>query len=142
MRGERTVHGSASRESGLPDAPGFFDKREIVSYALVAGLQGRTSPGENAELGFPSVPWEMTMTPLTDTTPIFPHSFADRRSSEILPVPPGVERRQFSSSYQDLSPAGREIAFAIDEYKIRNRRRFVTYDEMLHVIQSLGYKKS
>lgn len=69
------------------------------------------------------------------------HTFPDRRSPGTVPVPPGVERRQFSSSHQDLSPAGREIAFAIDEYKIRHRRRFITYDEMLHVLSSLGYKK-
>lgn len=68
--------------------------------------------------------------------------FADRRSPSLVPIPPGVERRQFSSSYPELSPAGREIAFAIDEYKIRHRRRFVTYDEMLHIMHSLGYRKS
>jgi hypothetical protein len=69
------------------------------------------------------------------------HSFAERRHLGAFAVPPGVERRQFASSYSELSPAGREIAFAIDEYKVRNRRRFVTYDEILHVIHALGYRK-
>jgi hypothetical protein len=81
------------------------------------------------------------MTQTSGTTEPIPYSFADRRNTDTVPVPPGVERRQFSSSYQDLSPAGREVAFAIDDYKVRHRRRFITYDEMLHVMQSLGYQK-
>ena len=35
----------------------------------------------------------------------------------------------------------RELALAMDHYKLANRRRFVTYEEMLAVIKSLGYKK-
>ncbi len=35
----------------------------------------------------------------------------------------------------------RELALAIDQYKLRHHRRFITYDELLGVIQSLGYHK-
>jgi hypothetical protein len=55
--------------------------------------------------------------------------------------PPGVERRQFSNSYGELSPESRELATAIDQYKLMHRRRFITYDEMLMVIKQLGYHK-
>lgn len=55
--------------------------------------------------------------------------------------PPGVERRQFSNAYDGLSPEAQELAGAIDEYKLQNRRRFITYEEMLSVILSLGYHK-
>lgn len=51
------------------------------------------------------------------------------------------ERRQFGNSYQDLSPRGRELAEAIDQYKLVNRRRYVTAEELLSVIESLGYRR-
>lgn len=51
------------------------------------------------------------------------------------------ERRQFSNSHSELSDAAREIADAIDGYKIKHRRRFVTYEEIFQVISELGYHK-
>ena len=67
-------------------------------------------------------------------------TFRDRRNPGAA-IPPGVERRQFSNSHDDLSPDARELAVAIDEYKVRHRRRFITFEEMLAVLTSLGYKK-
>ena len=56
--------------------------------------------------------------------------------------PDGVERRnQCGSCYDGLSPDARQLAEAIDQYKLQNRRRFVTYEEMLSVIKSLGYHR-
>ncbi len=55
--------------------------------------------------------------------------------------PAGVERRQFSNCYDGLSPDAQQLAEAIDQYKLQNRRRFITYEEMLSVIKSLGYHK-
>ncbi|TWT94361.1 hypothetical protein [Neorhodopirellula pilleata] len=54
----------------------------------------------------------------------------------------GVERRQFGSSHTGLSGEGRELAAAIDAYKLEHRRRYITCDEMLVVLSSLGYSKS
>ncbi|MDR1290609.1 MAG: hypothetical protein LBC74_11915 [Planctomycetaceae bacterium] len=54
--------------------------------------------------------------------------------------PPGVERRTFSNCYDGLSPEAQQLAEAIDQYKLQNRRRFITYEEMLSVIKSLGYR--
>ncbi len=71
-----------------------------------------------------------------------PDHFVDRRNhhpGERLPV---RERRQFTNSHSELSPDARELALAIDEYKLRHRRRFITYEEMLQVVTSLGYNKS
>jgi hypothetical protein len=68
-------------------------------------------------------------------------SFIDRRSGDSTGTPPGVERRQFANSYSELSPGAKELAEAIDKYKIHHRRRFITYEEMLNVITSLGYRK-
>jgi len=51
------------------------------------------------------------------------------------------ERRQFTNSYRDLSPDAKELAEAIDSYKVRHRRRYITFEEMLQVIQDLGYRK-
>lgn len=71
------------------------------------------------------------------------YPFVERRgmNPQTGGPPPGVERRQFSNCYDGLSPDAQELASAIDEYKLRNRRRFITYEEMLSVIQSLGYHK-
>jgi len=68
-------------------------------------------------------------------------SFVDRRDYYVQTAPAGVERRQFSNSHEGLSPEARELALAIDQYKVRHRRRFITYEEMLAVVQSLGYHK-
>ena len=68
-------------------------------------------------------------------------SFVDRRQPVGLASPPVVERRQFANSHDDLSPPARELAVAIDEYKLRHRRRFITYEELLGVVQELGYHK-
>ena len=69
------------------------------------------------------------------------HVFMDRRTGFSTGVAPGVERRQFANSHDDLSPDAGELARAIDEYKVRHRRRFVTFDEMLAVLKSLGYRR-
>jgi hypothetical protein len=74
---------------------------------------------------------------MEDTT----QAFIDRRLSQAVVAVPDVERRQFSNSYEDLSPSVRELALAIDEYKLRHRRRFITYQEMLEVVEALGYHK-
>ncbi|MDG2381502.1 MAG: hypothetical protein P8N76_07500 [Pirellulaceae bacterium] len=68
--------------------------------------------------------------------------FVDRRNYGSKTVAPVVERRQFTNSHSDLSPRARELAQAIDEYKLHHRRRFITYEEMLAIIEELGYQKS
>jgi hypothetical protein len=67
-------------------------------------------------------------------------TFVDRRTHEGGPAP-AFERRQFTNSHEDLSPDARELAQAIDAYKLRHRRRFITYEEVLGVVQSLGYHR-
>jgi len=78
------------------------------------------------------------MSQLLETSPT---SFVERRNYEHPAIPPGVERRQFGNSYEGLSPEAQELAQAIDQYKLTHRRRFITYEEMLFVLQSLGYQK-
>jgi hypothetical protein len=68
-------------------------------------------------------------------------TFVDRRSYELGGLVSGNERRQFADSHESLSPDARELALAVDAYKLRHRRRFITYEEMLTVIKTLGYKK-
>lgn len=65
--------------------------------------------------------------------------FIDRRESGKRAS--GSERRQFASSHQGLSDEARELALAIDGYKLEHRRRYITFEEMLHVIRKLGYHK-
>jgi hypothetical protein len=69
-------------------------------------------------------------------------SFADRRS----PCKPACtdlrERRQFANSHSDLSVEARQLANAIDRYKLRHRRRYIDYEEILAVIKALGYRQT
>ena len=66
--------------------------------------------------------------------------FIDRRNHDTGQIAdvPVRERRQFSNSHDGLSPNARDLAIAIDEYKLQHRRRFITFEEMLSVIESLG----
>jgi hypothetical protein len=70
-----------------------------------------------------------------------PGRFIDRRASDAGQARLDRERRQFSNSHDDLSPEAAELATAIDTYKLRHRRRFITYEEMLSVVKSLGYRR-
>ena len=68
-------------------------------------------------------------------------SFVDRRGPVQVADQPLFERRQFANTYDELSPEAADLARAIDGYKVQHRRRFVTFEEMLSVIKSLGYKR-
>ncbi len=68
--------------------------------------------------------------------------FVDRRNYDLGVGAPTGERRQFANSHNELSPDARELATAIDEYKLFHRRRFITFEEMLGVIRELGYRKA
>lgn len=90
-----------------------------------------------------------------DAPAVIQADFVDRRQTAPGPGQPGfvdrrqngatsgsaVERRQFGNTHYGLSPAARELAEAIDGYKLQHRRRYVTYEEMLQVITQLGYVK-
>ena len=68
-------------------------------------------------------------------------TFLDRRSPEAASRDGGSERRQFKSTATDLRPEVAELAQAVDQYKLRHRRRFITFDELYNVISDLGYSK-
>jgi hypothetical protein len=67
--------------------------------------------------------------------------FFDRRGTAPAGTTPTGERRQFANSHADLSPEAAELARAIDQYKLHHRRRFITFEETLAVIRSLGYHR-
>jgi len=79
------------------------------------------------------------MTQATDLT--LAKDFVDRRSATQLDESSGVDRRQFANNHEELSPPARELAKAIDEYKLDHRRRFINFEEIYEVITSLGYHK-
>jgi hypothetical protein len=78
---------------------------------------------------------------MTQELSTYPEAFVDRRSYDVSDRNPAYERRQFTNSHEGLSPEALELARAIDSYKLRHRRRFITYEEMLSVVKSLGYKR-
>jgi hypothetical protein len=53
----------------------------------------------------------------------------------------GPERRQFRNGDASHRPEVNELAQAIDRYKLQHRRRFITFEELYDVMQSLGYHK-
>lgn len=68
-------------------------------------------------------------------------AFIDRRKNDDDHESPDTERRQFADSHDELSPDARELAMAIDAYKLRHRRRFLSYEEILAVVVALGYHR-
>ncbi|MEM9409940.1 MAG: hypothetical protein AAGA30_02435 [Planctomycetota bacterium] len=68
--------------------------------------------------------------------------FVDRRDPENQRKTTGLERRQFTNSFDGVSHEAAELGGAIDQYKLINRRRFINYEELLSVIKSLGYEKN
>lgn len=75
------------------------------------------------------------------TEPASPAPFVDRRAGRPEGRE-GQERRQFSNSYRELSPDARELALAIDRYKLERHRRIISFEEMLLVLKELGYRKT
>lgn len=83
----------------------------------------------------------LPIAPATDALQSHPAPFVDRRSPGNRSAS-GPERRQFANSHTGLSPQARELAEAIDSYKVLYRRRYITFEEMLKIIHGLGYQKS
>ena len=76
------------------------------------------------------------------TTNAFESSeFVDRRSPSDATSTVSMERRQFGNNHSGLSPDAQELGEAIDRYKLVNRRRYITYEEILSVVKELGYTK-
>jgi hypothetical protein len=75
---------------------------------------------------------------LAEQTPAV--SFPDRRQTSSGPRAFG-ERRQFVDSRSALRPEVAELAEAVDQYKLRHRRRFITFEELFDVMWGLGYRK-
>ena len=70
-----------------------------------------------------------------------PDEFVNRRSIEGHRSTHIPERRQFRDSSVGRSSEVAELADAIDQYKLRHRRRFITFEELHDVIVDLGYCK-
>lgn len=66
--------------------------------------------------------------------------FIDRRTPSN-PESSTFERRQFKDGNRSHRPEVAEFAEAVDTYKIANRRRFITFEELFDVMTSLGYHK-
>lgn len=69
-----------------------------------------------------------------------PRTFVERRGSGDEREG-GPERRQFKATPDPSRPDVAELAAAVDAYKARHRRRFITFDELFDVMLSLGYHK-
>lgn len=70
-----------------------------------------------------------------------PGSFIDRRQSSTSRADGGSERRQFINAQPAGRPEVQELAEAVDQYKLRHRRRFITFEELYDVMATLGYQK-
>jgi hypothetical protein len=79
-------------------------------------------------------------TPVTPTPAVSEVPFVDRRQQSGSGE--RGERRQFGNSYNNLSQEGRQLAEAIDSYKVEHHRRYITTDELIGVLTRLGYRRS
>ena len=79
---------------------------------------------------------EVVQSPLVQNGP----AFTDRRQASGARKE-GGERRQFVDSRRTFRPEVIELAEAVDQYKLRHRRRFITFEELYDVIAELGYSK-
>lgn len=70
-----------------------------------------------------------------------PVPFVDRRNTGAQRRSAGIERRQFTNSYEGLSEEAAELGRAVDQYKMDHHRRFISYEELLSVVRELGYRK-
>lgn len=70
-----------------------------------------------------------------------PATFIDRRQPDNGGPSQGPERRQFQDARENVSFEAMESAEAVDRYKLRHRRRFITFEELYDVISELGYHK-
>jgi hypothetical protein len=68
-------------------------------------------------------------------------TFVDRRARSA-DSPVGSERRQFAGNYNDLSPEGKQLSDAIDQYKLCHRRRVINPDELVAILQAAGYRQA
>lgn len=66
--------------------------------------------------------------------------FQDRRRGD-RGSDSGVDRRQFRDGNRSARPEVAEFADAVDSYKLKHRRRFITFEELFDVMVSLGYHK-
>ena len=109
----KPAHYPGSSENVKPSRIAYWERRNRQKKR-----ENRVSPGELTE-------------ELSDGA-----SVSDANKGES--VLSRVERRQFVDSYAELSPEARELALAIDAYKIHFHRRFISHEELLTVIRSLG----
>lgn len=73
------------------------------------------------------------------STPL--ESFVDRRDGTNPGLAPLPERRQFANSGVELSSEAQRLANAVDRYKFQHLRRYISYEEILAIIKSLGYRQ-
>ena len=69
-------------------------------------------------------------------------TFVDRRAVADGGRDGGPERRQFTASASLTRPEVAGLSEAVDQYKLRHRRRFITFEELFDVMAELGYHKS
>ena len=69
-----------------------------------------------------------------------PATFVDRRNADTNAAN-APERRQFRDGSHSDRPEVAELAEAVDQYKLNNLRRFITFEELFDVMASLGYHK-
>lgn len=79
---------------------------------------------------------------MIETTPApQPNLFTERRVTDQGSYSVMGERRQFRDGNRSARPEVAELANAIDDYKIQNRRRFITFEELFDLMTSLGYHR-
>ena len=78
---------------------------------------------------------------MSQTLDLPAQSFVERRGFDVAEAHAADRTAAVRQQLRRAFPRSPRTRPAIDEYKLRHRRRFITYEETLSVIQSLGYRR-
>ena len=78
---------------------------------------------------------------MSSMVPALAAPFVDRRNYEAAPARMQAASGGNSPTATTTSRPTRELAVAIDRYKLLHRRRYITYEEIMGVVKQLGYEK-
>ena len=84
----------------------------------------------------------MSIAEKSSKTPTTGRELVKRKPSSWRYASAGIERRQFPNVGAELSPDAEELGEAIDRYKMKHGIARINFEEILQVIEALGYVRN
>jgi len=67
--------------------------------------------------------------------------YREQNTGYVFPVRPEKKLEKCGSFRESALQEAAEIADALDRYKLIHRRRFISFEEMIEILRSLGYRR-